>query len=475
MTPEIEGYRIGALVQEDALFQRFEAIERGPDGRERPVRATVVFTREGEDPPADFERDADAARALGDRGFAALLAAGRTADGHLYVVQPAEPTVTLAELVADGPLSPELAARIAADVARELAAAHAMDPPLVHFSLRPLSVRIGPDGFTRLDDFAIGRAGMLAASGKTTVLQATSAYMAPEQVDPRGAPGPAADLFALASVLYEAVTGSSAFEAGTGLATTLKVSMAKAPPLDGMPDELAAVLTRLWSKDPSKRGDAARAAQELAQVAGREADARRTLGDRVGGPKPDAPEPPPLRFDPFDDGDGDKTDMQIELPNYVPAHVTLPLPDETQHAAFDDMEHEATALDATASLGADGPSPGGGVSMPLTVEIPNPAARESEWVDSTMPLQDVARPDDAARSTQPMAPPRGLLPKAPAASPSVPARLAGTVPLPPALPDPKPPPSPPRGVPPMVLWVALGTGAILIVALTALTAIWLAS
>ena len=96
-----------------------------------------------------------------------------------------------------GPLEPARAASITAQVARALDAAHAAG--LVHLGVRPENVLLTPDHFPYLVDF-----GVAHADGSRT-------YMAPERFT-TGRVGPQTDVYSLACLLYECLTGQPPFE-----------------------------------------------------------------------------------------------------------------------------------------------------------------------------------------------------------------------------------------------------------------------
>ncbi len=112
-------------------------------------------------------------------------------------------------LAARGPLDPGQAVPIIAQVASALDAAHA--DGLVHRDVKPENVLLTADGFAYLVDFGIARGSgdpSLTAAGLPI---GSYVYMAPERFSGDGV-GPATDVYSLACVLYECLTGSPPFE-----------------------------------------------------------------------------------------------------------------------------------------------------------------------------------------------------------------------------------------------------------------------
>jgi serine/threonine protein kinase len=100
-----------------------------------------------------------------------------------------------------GALETTRAASITAQVARALDAAHAAG--LVHLDVKPENVLLTHDHFAYLVDFGIAHAGGDADISRT--------YMAPERFT-SGRIGPQTDVYSLACVLYECLTGQPPFD-----------------------------------------------------------------------------------------------------------------------------------------------------------------------------------------------------------------------------------------------------------------------
>ena len=111
----------------------------------------------------------------------------------------------------NGPLDPARAVSIVGQVAAALDAAHAGG--LVHRDVKPENVLLTSNDFAYLVDFGIAHFG--GDSGLTSAGAAigSCAYMAPERFT-GGKVGPAADVYSLACLLYECLTGSAPFPTG---------------------------------------------------------------------------------------------------------------------------------------------------------------------------------------------------------------------------------------------------------------------
>ena len=183
----------------------------------------------GESPRA--EREALAAARLAHPGIVALYEAGRDDDAY-YLVSELVRGRTLGELERDGALSDLDVVRIGAALCDALEHAHARG--VIHRDVKPANVMV-PEasddgaGVAKLTDFGIARLADAAALTRTGDVVGTLAYMAPEQAEGRRVTG-AADLYALALVLYEALSGSNPVRAEGAAATARRVGM-RLPPL----------------------------------------------------------------------------------------------------------------------------------------------------------------------------------------------------------------------------------------------------
>ena len=168
-------------------------------------------------------------------------------------------------------LSPSQALVVGLETARALDHAHRQG--FVHRDIKPANLLFGDDARLRVADFGLARA--IAEAGwtePTGAVLGTARYASPEQARGESVEG-RSDLYSLALVLIEAVTGAVPFSADTTIATL----MARLEHPLVVPDELGPltiVLAEAGALDPRERPDAAAlgagliaAAEELARPA----------------------------------------------------------------------------------------------------------------------------------------------------------------------------------------------------------------
>ncbi|HVX17551.1 MAG TPA: protein kinase [Acidimicrobiales bacterium] len=150
-------------------------------------------------------------------------------------------------------LSPSQALRVGLEAGRALEYAHSRG--LVHRDIKPANLLFGEEGRLRVADFGLARALAEAAwTEPQGAVLGTARYAAPEQARGERLDGKA-DVYALALVLCEAVTGEVPFAADTTIGTLMgRVNRPLEPPAELGP--LRDVLARAGTTDPADRLDA---------------------------------------------------------------------------------------------------------------------------------------------------------------------------------------------------------------------------
>jgi hypothetical protein len=163
-----------------------------------------------------------------------------------------------------GPLAPQEVARIGAQVATALTAAHLAG--IVHRDVKPGNVLLADDGIVKITDFGISRATGDVTVTATGMLAGTPAYLAPEVAKGEN-PGPPSDVFSLASTVYAAVEGHPPFGTGENTLALLHAVAAcrTIPPRKAGP--LTALLMHMLRASPNDRPTMTEVARALNSVA----------------------------------------------------------------------------------------------------------------------------------------------------------------------------------------------------------------
>ncbi|OLF19065.1 hypothetical protein BU204_03755 [Actinophytocola xanthii] len=172
-------------------------------------------------------------------------------DGDPCLIMEFLPSRSLSAVLAErGALPPEEVAKIGAQAAAALAAAHAVG--IVHRDIKPGNILLADNGTVKITDFGISRALDDSTVTTQTGIAGTPAYLAPEIA--RGEdPTRASDVFSLGSTLYHAVEGRPPFGTNSNpLALLHAVASGNVPPPRNA-GPLGGTLTALMRTDPSTR------------------------------------------------------------------------------------------------------------------------------------------------------------------------------------------------------------------------------
>ena len=205
-------------------------------------------------------------------------------DGQLWLVMQFIPSITLAAVLEQGgPLQPNEAAKIGAEVASALAAAHAVG--IVHRDVKPGNILIAEDGAALISDFGIARALGDATLTSSGMIHGTPAYLAPEVA--RGSEANfASDVFSLGSTLYSALEGRPPFGTDDNTMALLhRVASGQFPPPQHS-GPLTPVIMDMLAIDTEERPSMGAVAEGLARLAkGRFDEEALTLAASDDGPK----------------------------------------------------------------------------------------------------------------------------------------------------------------------------------------------
>jgi serine/threonine protein kinase len=222
---------------------------------------------------ARFEREARTLSSLCHPHICSLYDVGKEGDVEFLVMELLEGE-TLSARLQRGPLPVTAVVKLGIEVADALANAHRLG--VIHRDLKPSNIMLTVNG-AKLMDFGLAKpnvasagAGPSLADLATATIQSPSTplssagaligtiqYMAPEQIEGKEADA-RSDIFALGSVLYEAVTGHRAFDGKTQLSVASAILQKDPPPITtdnpdvGLPP-LDYTIRTCMAKNPDER------------------------------------------------------------------------------------------------------------------------------------------------------------------------------------------------------------------------------
>ena len=250
---EFGRYRLLSLLGEGGMGEVWRAHDTVTD---RVVAIKVLSAKLSKDEEFQrrLRREAHAAARLETPHVVPIHDYGEI-DGRLFVCMRLIKGRDLATVLADGPLEPARAVRIIGQVAEALHAAHGIG--LIHRDIKPSNILLDDRDFAYLIDFGIARAADDTRMTKTGNTIGTFAYIAPERLDRQGTEDARVDIYSLACVLYECLTGEPPFTDDT-MPRLIVAHLSEPPPRPSIarpdvPAQVDEVIATGMAKDPNQR------------------------------------------------------------------------------------------------------------------------------------------------------------------------------------------------------------------------------
>lgn len=285
-------YRLDELLGRGGMGEVYRAYDTTKD---RVVALKLLNPGLAHDPMYQerFRRESHAAARLGEPHVIPIHDWGEI-DGVLFIDMRLVAGEDLRALLTQNTrLAPERAVSIVEQVAAALDAAHSEG--LVHRDIKPENILVGANDFAYLVDFGIAHAAEDTHLTQTGTAVGSIAYMAPELFDAAQVSA-ASDIYALACVLFECLTGRVPHPAKT-VSAAIKAAVLSPPPSPSavnadVPPAMDEVIRTALAADPAVRHGSALALARAARaaLAGGVDDVR--SGPSLVKPAPAAPEAP---------------------------------------------------------------------------------------------------------------------------------------------------------------------------------------
>jgi Tol biopolymer transport system component len=244
-------YQIVSRIGSGGMGEVYRAI----DSRlKREVAIKVLPENFASDPQriARFEREARAAGALNHPNIVSVYDVGQE-NGHHWIASELVLGEPLQQLIGRRSLPPRTAIEFATQIAEGLAAAHSSG--IVHRDLKPANIMVSREGRVKILDFGLAKLADPLETGalsETGWIAGTPAYMSPEQAEGKKVDA-RSDIFSFGAVLYEMLTGRSAFGRDSTSATIAAILRDDPPLLPEQVPGLQRILVHSLNKDPNRR------------------------------------------------------------------------------------------------------------------------------------------------------------------------------------------------------------------------------
>jgi serine/threonine protein kinase/tetratricopeptide (TPR) repeat protein len=203
-----------------------------------------------EDERKSLLREARAASGLDHPNIGVIHGIEESEEHRFFIVMQYYDGETLAQKLSRGIIPVREALDLAIQIARGLSAAHARN--IVHRDIKPSNIIITKDNVAKIVDFGLARVVASISATQSIYATGTLPYMAPEQIlgetiDRRS------DLWALAVLIVQMITGSHPFIRLSPTAMTFAILNQPPAALDAVPAPLQPILYRALSKKPEDR------------------------------------------------------------------------------------------------------------------------------------------------------------------------------------------------------------------------------
>jgi serine/threonine-protein kinase len=258
---ELAGYRLEAVIRDGATGTIFRATS--PDGTAVALKLLSGSFADDEVARGRLEREALAGVLANHPNCVSVLDLQGLPDGRMFLVLEHVEGELLSELVArQGRLDVDRALRIVRHVLTGLA--HAHDSDIIHRGIEPANVVLtdvdGDPDFVRIMDFGIAKLKGSAGAGQVDLTRGgqtlgNPSYSAPEALSSKPV-DPRADLYSVASVLYELLTGRPPFTSDDPVKVFQAVVSAQPPAFAddlSIPKRVEELVLRGLAKSPDER------------------------------------------------------------------------------------------------------------------------------------------------------------------------------------------------------------------------------
>ncbi len=255
---DFAGYRLEAMLGHGGMSIVYRA-KHVALGRTVALKLLSPQLSEGDAFRARFERESRLAASLDHPNIIPIYEASEF-DGVFFIAMRYVDGPDLKTRLKEGPLSLSATVSIIDQTANALAAAHAQG--LIHRDVKPANILIDPGAgrgesdHVYLSDFGVAKQTAAPGITKMGTFVGTANYASPEQIEGRQLDA-RADVYSLGCVVYECLTGNTAFDKDSEVAQMYAHLLEPAPVVTeirpDLPPEINHVVFNAMAKSPDDR------------------------------------------------------------------------------------------------------------------------------------------------------------------------------------------------------------------------------
>ncbi|HXL36938.1 MAG TPA: protein kinase [Ktedonobacteraceae bacterium] len=214
----------------------------------------VEFSDDGE-LLARFQREADILSHLSDPHIVRIFDYGDESDIHYILMDYIDGQNLKYHTLTQGPMDAFHALDYAKQIAMGLETAYKHG--VVHRDIKPQNIVINSQDIAKITDFGLARSRETVTLTQSNVFMGTAYYIPPEQAESGRSADTRSDLYSVAAVLFEMLTGRPPFEGETAVDIVIKHMNEKVPSIchirTDLPPELDQFMQKAMSKSPDDR------------------------------------------------------------------------------------------------------------------------------------------------------------------------------------------------------------------------------
>src|SRR5579864_2839334 len=204
---------------------------------------------------ARFQREAHILLTLSDPHIVRIFEYGDESDLHYILMDYIDGQNLKYHILTNGPMEPGRALDYTHQIAEGLDAAYKHG--VVHRDIKPQNIVINSKDVARITDFGLARSRETVTLTQSNVFMGTAYYIPPEQAESGRAADIRSDLYSLATVLFEMLSGHPPFEGDTAVDIVVKHMNEKVPSIcrlrPDLPSDIDVFLQKAMAKSPNDR------------------------------------------------------------------------------------------------------------------------------------------------------------------------------------------------------------------------------